>query len=75
MSRVKKQIASKQRYYGKRFPSVISKIEKFKKIKKSGDHIPEKLKLTDIEDELLSWIGTAKFHQKELGKITSYLFS
>lgn len=74
LKRTKNQIASKQRYYGKSFPSIISKIEKFKKLKKAEQPIPNDIQLSELEDELSSWIGTSKHHEKELNKIATFLF-
>jgi len=75
LRRTRSRIAKKTKLFGSSFPSVLKKIETVKKMKKLDKSIPEKMRLSDPEDELSSWIGTAKYHQKNIGRISDFLFS
>ena len=75
LKRTRARIAGKIKLFGTQFPCVLKKIEYVKKMKKLGKLIPEKMILTDPEDELSSWIGTFNHHQKEIQKISAFLFS
>jgi len=75
LRRTRSRIAGKTKLFGPSFPSVLTKIETVKKMKKLKQPIPEEMRLSDPEDELSSWMGTVKHHQKKIGRISAFLFS